>query len=73
LIVLFLSIKRCLTIIFIKFSIATDTDKLKFENLLQKKVDIVESFSKNLVNQEKQFVGIHKLQAKVFKKLRIGP
>jgi len=54
-------------------NITTDADKLKFENLLQKKVDIVESFGKKLVEQEKQFVSIHKLQTKVFKKLRIGP
>lgn len=54
-------------------SITTDADKLKFENLLQKKVDIVESFGSKLIEQEKQFLSIHKLQTKVFKKLRIGP
>lgn len=34
-------------------NINNDTEKLKFENHLQKKVEIVESFGNNLVQQEK--------------------
>lgn len=61
-----------LTSILFSNSITTDADKLKFQNLLQKKVEIVENFGIKLVEQEKQFLSIHKLQTKVFKKLRIG-
>lgn len=54
-------------------NIPTDSIKLKFENMVQKKLGVIETLGKNLIEQEKQFMSIKKLQTKVFKKLRIGP
>ena len=41
--------------------------------MVQKKIESIENLGKNLIEQEKQFMSIKKLQTKVFKKLRIGP
>ena len=52
-------------------TIHAETDKIKFENLLQKKINGVEYFSKILIQQEHEFLKVLQAQSKLFKKLKI--
>lgn len=51
--------------------VQSETDKIKFENMLQKKINAVEYFSKILIQHDQDFLKIQHAQVKLFKKLKI--
>ena len=52
--------------------IGAENEKIKFEHLLEKKMNNVEYLGKMLIQQEKEFLAIFKQQSKYFKKLGIN-
>lgn len=51
--------------------IGQEVEKIKFENILSKKINNVECLGKILIKQEREFISILKQQQKSFKKLGI--
>lgn len=51
--------------------IGQENDRIKFDNMLSKKINSVEYLGKILIKQEKEFITIQKQQSKSFKKLGI--
>ena len=53
------------------YSITTDTQKIKFEHILEKKIKNIEYLGKILIQQERDFMDQYKQQSKIFKKIGI--